>query len=138
MARQSEFNTLLVTDWMAHTRPEDLALNFGVPVGDVQQNSAARSLHFSGTDAGPLGTDAKQAQGDAGPMSLPSSFALNEVAPTQQTKGGWVKVADSSTFKASKTIAAGLVTIHPGGMREMHWHPNADEWQYYHRRYRAS
>lgn len=19
----------------------------------------------------------------------------------------------------------------PGGMREMHWHPNADEWQYY-------
>jgi oxalate decarboxylase len=24
-----------------------------------------------------------------------------------------------------------MVTIHPGGMRELHWHPNADEWQYY-------
>ena len=23
------------------------------------------------------------------------------------------------------------MTVHPGGMREMHWHPNADEWQYY-------
>ena len=23
------------------------------------------------------------------------------------------------------------MTIHPGGLREMHWHPNADEWQYY-------
>jgi oxalate decarboxylase len=28
---QSEFNTLLVTDWMAHTPPEILAQNFGVP-----------------------------------------------------------------------------------------------------------
>ena len=23
------------------------------------------------------------------------------------------------------------MTVKPGGMREMHWHPNADEWQYY-------
>ena len=23
-----------------------------------------------------------------------------------------------------------MVTIKPGGMREMHWHPNADEWLY--------
>ena len=34
-------------------------------------------------------------------------------------------------FKISKTVAAALVTVEPGGMREMHWHPNADEWQYY-------
>ena len=29
------------------------------------------------------------------------------------------------------TIAAGLVEIEPGGMREMHWHPNSEEWRYY-------
>jgi oxalate decarboxylase len=23
-----------------------------------------------------------------------------------------------------------MVTVHPGGLRELHWHPNADEWQY--------
>jgi oxalate decarboxylase len=51
--------------------------------------------------------------------------------PTRQTKGGEVRVVDSSTFNVSKTIAAVLVTVHPGGMREMHWHPNADEWQYW-------
>jgi oxalate decarboxylase len=28
----SEFNTLLVTDWIAHTPPDVLAKNFGVPV----------------------------------------------------------------------------------------------------------
>ena len=27
----SEFNTLLVTDWLAHTPPDVLPLNFGVP-----------------------------------------------------------------------------------------------------------
>ena len=42
-----------------------------------------------------------------------------------------VQIADSHNFKASTNIAAALVTVHPGGMREMHWHPNADEWQYY-------
>jgi oxalate decarboxylase/phosphoglucose isomerase-like protein (cupin superfamily) len=26
---------------------------------------------------------------------------------------------------------AALVEIDPGGLREMHWHPNADEWQCY-------
>lgn len=31
----------------------------------------------------------------------------------------------------SKTIAAAIETIKPGGVREMHWHPNADEWQYW-------
>ena len=30
--RASEYNTLLLTDWLAHTPPETLAENFGVPV----------------------------------------------------------------------------------------------------------
>jgi oxalate decarboxylase len=30
----------------------------------------------------------------------------------------------------SKTIAATRVAIKPGGLRAMHWHPNADEWLY--------
>jgi len=42
-----------------------------------------------------------------------------------------VRITDSSTFPVSKTIAAALVEIAPGGMRELHWHPNNDEWQYY-------
>ena len=42
-----------------------------------------------------------------------------------------MRIADSSNFPAAKTIAAALVEIEPGAMREMHWHPNNDEWQYY-------
>jgi oxalate decarboxylase len=41
-----------------------------------------------------------------------------------------VRVVDSSNFKISTTAMA-LVTVHLGGLRELHWHPNADEWQYF-------
>jgi oxalate decarboxylase len=42
-----------------------------------------------------------------------------------------VRITDSSIFPASKGIAAALVEVEPGGLRELHWHPNTDEWQYY-------
>jgi oxalate decarboxylase len=54
-----------------------------------------------------------------------------EMPPTKRTKGGEVRIVDSSTFKASTNVAMAMVTVHPGGLRELHWHPNADEWQYY-------
>ena len=28
-------------------------------------------------------------------------------------------------------MAGSLLEIEPGAMRELHWHPNADEWQYF-------
>src|SRR6266702_3829720 len=40
-------------------------------------------------------------------------------------------VFDDGNFPAASTIAAALVEVEPGAMREMHWHPNNDEWQYY-------
>ena len=40
----SEFNTLLVTDWIAHTPPEVLAKNFGAAGGGVQEHSAAQQM----------------------------------------------------------------------------------------------
>jgi hypothetical protein len=35
------------------------------------------------------------------------------------------------TSPASKTVTAALVTVKPGSLPDRHWHPNADEWQYY-------
>ena len=47
-----------------------------------------------------------------------------------RNSGGSIQVADSTNFPASRTVAAALNIIQPGSMRELHWHPNADEWQY--------
>src|SRR5437016_10625982 len=53
-----------------------------------------------------------------------------QMPPTLKTKSGEVRIVDTSNFKISTTAMA-AVTVHPGGLRELHWHPNADEWQYY-------
>src|SRR5207302_2456370 len=58
-------------------------------------------------------------------------FRADDPAVIKRTKGGEVRIVDSSAFKMSTTVAVAIVTVHPGGMRELHWHPNADEWQYY-------
>jgi oxalate decarboxylase len=53
------------------------------------------------------------------------------MAPTFKTESGSVRVIDGRNFPVSNTIAAAHVAVRPGGVRELHWHPNADEWQYY-------
>jgi len=58
---------------------------------------------------------------------IPYSFKFSEV-PVVQKPGGTVKIVDSKTFKASKNIAAAEVTVEPGAMRELHWHPIQPEW----------
>lgn len=129
--RASEYNTLLLNQWFAHTPPDILALNFGVPA-ETFKNIPLHDLYiFQGQMPGPLAADQAQAAGAAGKMPSPSTFQLGGMAPTRKTAGGEARIADSRNFKASQTIAAALVTLHPGALREMHWHPNADEWQYY-------
>jgi oxalate decarboxylase len=51
--------------------------------------------------------------------------------PQKSTKGGEVRIVDSTNFPAAANIAMAHVTLKPGALRELHWHPNADEWQYY-------
>jgi oxalate decarboxylase len=128
---QSEFNTLLVTDWVAHTPPDVLAANFGVPAETFSKIFLHDLWIFQSAVPGPLAADQDAVKNPHGPPPNPFTYSLASGPVVKQTRGGMVQIADSHNFKASTTIAAALVTVHPGGMREMHWHPNADEWQYY-------
>ena len=71
-----------------------------------------------------------QSTSPAGPTPRPYSHRLLAQEPIKAA-GGQVRIVDSSNFPAATTIAAALVEVEPGGMRELHWHPNTDEWQYY-------
>jgi len=128
---QSEFDTLLVTDWIAHTPPDVLAANFGVPAETFSKIFLHDLWIFQSAVPGPLAADQDAVKNPNGPPPNPFTYSLASGPVAKQTRGGMVQIADSRNFKASTTIAAALVTVHPGGMREMHWHPNADEWQYY-------
>jgi oxalate decarboxylase len=127
--KQSESNTLLITDWIAHTPPEVLAKNFGVPKELFRNIPLSNLWIFQGAEPGDLSAD--RAAAGVQPGTEPVVFRLSRSKPVKENSGGRIQIADSSNFKIAKTIATALVTVEPGGMREMHWHPNADEWQYY-------
>jgi oxalate decarboxylase len=127
----SEFNTLLLTDWTAHTPPSVLADNFGVPAETFADIPLHNLWIFQGEVPGDLSAVRQAMTGTAGAPPYPFTFSLGSSPPVNQTKSGKVQIADSTNFKVSTTIAASLITMQPGALRQMHWHPNADEWQYY-------
>jgi len=127
----NEFNTLLVTDWFAHTPPEILAKNFGVPAETFAKIPLQNLWIFQGTVPGDLVADRNAISKNAPVPPFPFIFPLGSSKPIRESSGGVIRVADSSNFNVSTRVAAALVTVRPGGVREMHWHPNADEWQYY-------
>ena len=127
----NEFNTLLVSDWFAHTPPEVLAKNFGVPAETFAKIPLHNLWIFQGTLPGDLAADRAAISRNAAAPPHPFVFPLGSSRPVKESAGGDIRVADSINFNVSTTVAAALVTVRPGGVREMHWHPNADEWQYY-------
>jgi oxalate decarboxylase len=127
----SENETFLITDWLAHTPPEILAQNFGVPASafaDLPTDVEHERYIFAGEVPPSLDEDAVRAP--AGTVPNTFSHRLLEQEPVT-TAGGRVRIVDSRNFPAASTIAAALVEVDPGGLREMHWHPNKAEWQYY-------
>ncbi|MDQ0062820.1 oxalate decarboxylase family bicupin [Paenibacillus harenae] len=124
----SDLNTLSISDWFAHTPPEVLSANFGVPVSDFNRIPGGQVYIYQDDIPGPIMSEAV-----ASPYgTIPLSFKHRLLAqPPIKTSGGSVRIVDSTNFPISKTVAAALVEIEPGGMRELHWHPNQDEWQYY-------
>jgi oxalate decarboxylase len=127
----SESETVLLSDAMAHLPPEVLSKNFGVAEVALKNLPKQELFIFQTAVPGALEADQKTAAGALGKSSRDFAFRTMEMPPTKRTKGGEVRIVDSSTFKASTNVAMAMVTVHPGGMRELHWHPNADEWQYY-------
>jgi oxalate decarboxylase len=123
-----EDNTFLLSDWFKHTPNEVLSKNFGIPSSSFGHVPDPSELYiFASTAPGPLASDKIPG---ANPVSQTFSHRMMAQKPIK-TKSGTVRITDTSVFPASKTISAALVEVQPGGMRELHWHPNTDEWQYY-------
>src|SRR3954469_9757112 len=126
----SESETVLLSDAMGHLPREVLAKNFGVNE-QAFANLPRQELFIFQTDVpGGLETDQKAAAGALGKSPNDFAFRTMEMPPTKSTKSGEVRIVDSRNFKVATTAMA-MVTVRPGGLRELHWHPNADEWQFF-------
>src|SRR5437588_436667 len=126
----SESDTLLLSDAMAHLPPEVLSKNFNVGEQALKNLPKPELIIFQTDVPGPLEADQKAAAGTLGKSPKDFAFRTMEMPPTMQTKGGEVRIVDSKKDKASTTVAIAMVTVHPGGMRELHWLPHGHELQY--------
>ena len=126
----SEDSTFLITDWFNCSPKDILAKIFGVPESDLSQLPTdidhTRYVFQDTIPSGPFSSD--KVPNPNGERSF--SYHISYLDPIK-TSGGTVRIIDSTKFPSASTIAAGIVEVEPGGLREMHWHPNTDEWQYY-------
>jgi oxalate decarboxylase len=126
----NEFETFLLTDWFKHTPKEVLAKNFNVPASTFANVPKKELFIFAADMPRSLEEEQKQAAEGTGSIDNDYVFRASTMPPTKVTAGGEVRIVEKKQFPATN-IAAAIVRVKPGGLRELHWHPLSDEWQYY-------
>ncbi len=117
--------TFMLDDWIAHTPKAVLAKNFGVNASFFDSVPSPDPYFVTGDVSTKDVTGGSILSGDA-------SFVYRTLQhPAEKVPGGGgeVRKIDSTTFPASKTIAATFARLKPGGLRELHWHPNVSHRQ---------
>ncbi len=130
----SEEDTTLISDWLVHTPREVLAKNWSLPESEVEfagQLPSTGKFIFQAPVPPPLAEDRRLGAGTKDRSPMVFDFPMSRMAPTKKTASGEVRIVDSTNFPVSQKIIMAHVIVKPGGMREMHWHQNSDEWQYY-------
>ena len=126
----NEFETFLLSDWFKHTPKEVLAKNFGVPAATFDNVPQKELFIFASELPRPLAEEQKAAAAGTGAIDGDFIFRASTMPPTKVTAGGEVRIVEKKNFPATD-IAAAIVRVKPDGLRELHWHPLSDEWQYY-------
>ena len=123
----SEFGTFSITDWIGHAPKALLAKNLGVPEATFD-SFPKREVYFA-RGAIPPEPPAAPLQG----VKLPAQthkYRLLAQVPHATYRGGREWRVDADRFPISATITGVILDLDAGALRELHWHPNADEWQY--------
>lgn len=123
----SEFGTFSISDWIGHTPKPLLSKNFGLPESAFASFPTSE-VYFA---RGPLPSAEKppNLQGREEPPQT-HKFRMLAEPPHSEYKGGREWRVDSSRFPISTTVNGVVLDLEPGGLRELHWHPTSDEWQY--------
>jgi oxalate decarboxylase len=123
----SEFGTFSISDWVGHASSALLAKNFGLPASTFD-SFPKKEVYFAKGVIPP--EPPADTQGPAPRSKLTHKWELLKNDPLVDNKGGTLWMVDSTKFPISKTMTGAILDLDPGGLRELHWHPNADEWQY--------
>ncbi len=124
----SEFGTFSITDWIGHTSRQLLAKNFSLPESAFD-GFPKEEVYFA---RGPIPPETipPNLQGSLTSPAETHRYRMLAQEPHSVHKGGREWRIGADRFPISKTITGVILDLEPGGLRELHWHPTSDEWQY--------
>jgi oxalate decarboxylase len=123
----SEFGTFGASDWIAHTPPHILSRNLGLPEATFAK-FPKKELYIGPGAVPPAIEDVRYAAMQ--PSQSSHKFKMSRF-PARTFPGGEERVITVKEFPIQTTLCAVRMDLQPGALREMHWHPHADEWQYF-------
>ena len=123
----SEFGTFDVSDWISTTPPDILARNLNLPAAAFAQ-FPKKQLYIGPGKVPPQDEEFRNTA--LQPAQSIHKYRLDN-QPPKMFPGGREHIVTAREFPIQNTLTAVKMVIQPGGLREMHWHPHADEWQYY-------
>lgn len=123
----SEFGTFDVSDWISTTPPRILARNLNLPEAAFAQ-FPKKQLYIGPGRVPPAVEDFRNK--DLQWFQATHKYRL-DLQPPKTFEGGREHIVSMKEFPIQSTVTAVKMVLQPGGLREMHWHPHADEWQYY-------
>lgn len=127
----SEDNTFLLSEFVAHIPPEVLQKNSRLTPSDIARLPKQQLYIFPADLPASLASNRAAIGGPKVAAQQQFTFKTASMPPTIRNAGGEVRIVDSRNFAVSTSIAAGIVRLRPGAIRELHWHPNASEWQFW-------
>jgi oxalate decarboxylase len=126
----SEFATFSMTDWLAQTPKKIVAKSLQVPESDLKDLPGKEVYIAWGPPPPPLPVAPHSGPGTVLVPPLTHKYALRGQKPFRRYPDGEVRLASSKEFPISATMTGALLNLEAGALRELHWHPHADEWQF--------
>ncbi len=126
----SEFATFSFSDWLAQTPKEIVAKNLNVPESDLKDLPNKEVYIARGPAPPPLPVTPISGRRTVLVPPLTHKYSLGSQKPYRRYPDGEVRLASAKEFPISTTMTGALLNLDRGALRELHWHPNADEWQY--------
>jgi len=123
----SEFGTFSITDWLAQTPTDVLAQNMKLSPAQLGQ-LPKKELYIVQGKVPPQ--DIPKLRNPDGEENQSSHKYKLADHPAFRFEGGEERIVTAKEFPIQTSFTSALLRLDPGGLRELHWHPNADEWAF--------
>lgn len=125
----SEEHTFSITDFISCVPADIAAQSLGLSISDIGQLPQKEAYFAKGeipSDDSLISEFSSLPQ-----LTTMHRYPLHSQQPKRLPGGGTQRLVTAREFPISATMTGSVIELQPGALRELHWHPNADEWQYY-------